>query len=309
MDWEKRSGVVFEGEKTVIIHFSRQPDRTSGRSFTIKGESIVPKETTKILGVIMDSQLRYKEHIAKTTTKGLLAAMALKGLRLVSPLTARRLFGATVAPVVDYASSVWMHACGSKGMNLMNRVQRVGAQAIIGAFRTVSVAVAEAEASIRTVRQRQAEKAATLWVNLRTLPLTNPLSKMGTRVCQRFTSLLQKITSTYQDMTMDRMEAIYPYVIAPWETRLLVTIDPGRERYPYTSSPVHGMQITTSSLVRRGMVWMGGAIYDSLGTTANRKSTVYSLTLGTREEQNAYTAELAAIAMAVKCLPVTLRGR
>jgi hypothetical protein len=74
--------------------------------FTIKGEAIVPSETAKILGVLMDTQLRYKQHITRATTKGLLAALALKRLRLVSPRTARQLFGATVAPVVGYASSV-----------------------------------------------------------------------------------------------------------------------------------------------------------------------------------------------------------
>lgn len=137
MDWERRSGATFEGEKTVIIHFTRRSDRVSTRPFTIKGEAIAPKETAKILGVIMDSGLRYVQHIGKAATKGLLAAMALKRLRLVSPSTARQLFGATVAPVVDYASNVWMHACGCKGMALINRIQRVGAQAITGAFRTV----------------------------------------------------------------------------------------------------------------------------------------------------------------------------
>jgi hypothetical protein len=218
MDWERRSGATFEGEKTVIIHFTRRSDRVSTRPFTIKGEAIAPKETAKILGVIMDSGLRYVQHIRKAA-KGLLAAMALKRLRLVSPSTARQLFGATVAPVVDYASNVWMHACGCKGMALINRIQRVGAQAITGAFRTVATAVAEAEASIRTVGERHAEKATKLWVNLRTLPETNPFSKLNTRELRRFTSPLQRIAHAHQYTPTDRMEVIQPYVIAPWEER------------------------------------------------------------------------------------------
>jgi hypothetical protein len=44
-------------------------------------------------------------------------------------------------------------------MASMNRVQRIGAQAITGAFRTVATAIGEAEASIRTVRKRHAERA------------------------------------------------------------------------------------------------------------------------------------------------------
>jgi hypothetical protein len=89
VQWEKRSGATFEGDKTVIIHFTRCSDRASISPFTVKGEVIVPSNTAKILGVVMDTQLRYKQHIAKATTKGLLAALALKRLRLVSPSTAR----------------------------------------------------------------------------------------------------------------------------------------------------------------------------------------------------------------------------
>ena len=165
LDWERRSGATFEGEKTILIHFTRRGDRTNTAPFTIKGETVTPSKTAKILGVVMDTELRYKQHVAKAATRGLRAAMALRRLRMVSPSTARQLFGTTVAPVVDYASNVWKHACGWKTMPSMNRVQSIGAQAIAGTFRTVATAIAEAEASIRTVQERHAERATKLWVN------------------------------------------------------------------------------------------------------------------------------------------------
>ena len=124
--------------------------------------------------------------------------------------------------MVDYASSVWMHACGVKGMALMNRIQKVGAQAITGTFRTVATAVAEAEASIRTVSERHAERAIALWVNLHTPPNTNPLSRLKTTERRRFTSPLQKLALMNQDTPIDRMETIQPYAMAPWEERLKV---------------------------------------------------------------------------------------
>jgi hypothetical protein len=65
---------------------------------------------SKILGVMMDTRLRYKEHIVRAASKGREAAMELRRLRGLSPPTARQLFTSTVAPGVDYASSVWMHA-------------------------------------------------------------------------------------------------------------------------------------------------------------------------------------------------------
>jgi hypothetical protein len=66
-------------------------------------------------------------------------------------LTIRKLFTATVEPVVDYASTVWMYACTSPAIASLNRVQREGGKVITGSFRTVVTAVVEAEASIHTV--------------------------------------------------------------------------------------------------------------------------------------------------------------
>jgi hypothetical protein len=129
----------------------------------------------------------------------------------------------------------------------------------------VATAVAEAEASIRTVDERHAERATKLWVNLRTLPETNPLSKLNTRELRRFTSPLQRIAHAHQNMPTDRMEVIQPYVTAPWEERLPATIDPGTEEAIDAANSICGIRIATSSSARKGRVGMGGAIHDTLG--------------------------------------------
>ena len=170
LNWERRSGATFESEKTSLIHFTRNKERSSNTPILVKEKLVMPKETAKILGVLMDSGLRYKQHIARTATRGLKAALALKRLRMTSPSTARQLFTATVAPVVDYASNVWMHACQGQAMAALNRVQRIGGQAIIGAFRTVATTVAEAEASIRTISERHADRATSFWMNTAPYP-------------------------------------------------------------------------------------------------------------------------------------------
>jgi hypothetical protein len=309
LDWERRSGATFEGEKTILIHFTRNPKRTSAAPMTIKGEVVVPKATAKILGVVMDLKLWYKEHIARAATKGLRAAMALKRLRMVSPSTARQLFGSTVAPVVDYASNIWMHACGSAAMASLNRVQRVGAQAITGAFRTVAVAVAETEASIRTVRERHADRATKLWVELHTLPRTNPLSRLRTKECQRFTSPLQKIGQAHEDISADGVEMIQGYAISPWEPRIPVVIDADCEKAVETANHTSGFRVATSSSLREGMVGIGGAIHDSYGRIPGGPPVTFAITLGPRSEQNPYVAELQAIATAVHRLPPYLVGR
>jgi hypothetical protein len=82
----------------------------------------MPRDYVKILGVIIDTRLKYKEHIARAVSKGLEAAIELRRLRGLTLATARQLFTSTVALVVDYDSSVWMHACKDKASGPINRV-------------------------------------------------------------------------------------------------------------------------------------------------------------------------------------------
>ncbi|KAI2855330.1 hypothetical protein CBS13152_11454 [Aspergillus niger] len=124
LDWERRSGATFEADKTAIIHFTPKAYKSDRGPFTVKGQTVEPKDHVKILGVLMDTSLKYKEHIARAASKGLEAVMELRRLRGLSPSTARQLFTSTVAPVVDYASNVWMHAFKNKATGPINRVQR-----------------------------------------------------------------------------------------------------------------------------------------------------------------------------------------
>ena len=168
----------------------------------------------------MDCELRYKQHIARTAAKGLTAALALKRLKMLSPRIARQLFIATVAPVMDYAANVWMHACGERALSWLNRAQKLGALAITGAFRTVATAVAEAEASIPPVRERHARGAVRLWINIHILPGTHPLALKKIRATVRFMSPVQKIAIAMEGVQVDRLETIREYAIPPWEPRL-----------------------------------------------------------------------------------------
>lgn len=234
--------------------------------------------------------------------------MALKRLQGLSPTIARRLFEVAVTPVVDYASSVWMYA-PSVDRNVLNRVQRIGAQAVTGCFHTVGTAIGEAEACIRTVKERHSTRAAKMWVGLRTLPETNPLARVNTRGCKRFVSPLQKIASTYQDATMNRLEVIEPYVLAPWEPRLQATINAGEGAAPATDTRTNGIYIVTSSSSRNGVVGMGGVIKDTDWSLYNDECMTFSATLGPKTEQNPYVASLAAISEGLSRLVPLPRDR
>ncbi len=57
-------------------------------------------------------------------------------------------------PVMDYAGPMWLGRVTKKGIDALNVAQRTGAQAVVGAFRTVSLARAEAEASVIALEER-----------------------------------------------------------------------------------------------------------------------------------------------------------
>lgn len=120
-EWESRSGATFEPGKTAYIYFTRNQEKTDTRPVSVRGNEVMPVQEVKILGVIMDSHLRFKRHITRVANRGLHAALALKRLHMLSPRVARQLFHSTVAPIIDYASTIWSRArCTHLG--LLNRI-------------------------------------------------------------------------------------------------------------------------------------------------------------------------------------------
>jgi ribonuclease HI len=300
--WERSSGATFEGKKTSIIHFTRDPARSNNNTIAVKGQQIRPKKKVKILGVVMDSQLRFKQHIARAGSRGLEAALALRRLRGLSPATSRQLFTAAVAPVVDYASTVWSHACTGAAIRAINRVQRVGAQAVTGAFQTVATAVAEAEANLSTTYNRFKRKALKLWIKIQTLPATHPLAKINTKAFKRFISPLQKIAAEFKGIPVSQMETISPFTLAPWEHRLNYNLELDRDKASNNAKEKTGLIITTSCSQKNNLVGIGFTINTNTHGTQSRPIK-HHITIGTSSDQNPFTGELQAISKALAALP------
>ncbi|KAJ6114125.1 hypothetical protein N7512_007570 [Penicillium capsulatum] len=302
LDWERRSGATFEAGKTAIIHFAPKAHKLDQEPFNIKGQTVEPKDHVKILGALMDTRLKYKEHIARAASKGLEAAMELRRLRGLSPATARQLFTSTVAPVVDYASNVWMHACKDKAIGPINRVQRVGAQAIVGTFLTVATRVAEAEAHIATAQHRFWRRAVKMWTDIHTLSETNPLRRNTARIkkFRRFhRSPLYQVAEALKNIEMETLETISPFTLAPWEERVQTDV----HDIPATRAEAGGyMQIAVSSSARNEVVGFGVAIEKQPPRYRKLKLKTLSVTLGARAQQNPYSGELAAMAHTLNML-------
>jgi hypothetical protein len=76
----------------------------------VDGAALTLAPVVKILGVLLDQDLRFESHIGKAASKGMKAVLALRHLRVLPPSVARQLFISTVASKIDYAALVWCPA-------------------------------------------------------------------------------------------------------------------------------------------------------------------------------------------------------
>jgi ribonuclease HI len=302
--WEIESGATFETDKTSFIHFTRSAANDSITPLLMKGEQIRPKTKAKILGVIFDQQLRFGLHAARAAKRGLQAALAMKRLKGLQPNSARQIFSATVAPVIDYASSIWLPVVKGKLIKILEPAQRIAAQAITGAFRTASLLVAEAEASIYPLQHRLYFHSLRFWIDLHTLPKSHPFWKLLKSIDTRntrFKSPLQLLAMMFASVDLSSMETIHPFCLPPWQSGAITFIEEYDIAVQKAQSELDGDRaFFTDGSVRNGLAGIGVAI-----PIAGRQTSMFltrSYTLAKENEVNAHFMEIAAVHQAVSMI-------
>ena len=295
--WEKESGAVFEASKTAFIHFTRNGSlqRDSNMPLCFKGDWIQPAPSIKVLGVILDQGLRFKEHLARVSAKAYKAALALKRLRGLRPSSVRQLFQATVAPVMDYASPVWYLASPNKTLKLMERAQRVAAQAIIGGFRTMAMAVAEVEAGIPSIRQRLHDQTLRFWISIHKLNRSHPHSKLAkTKGTRRFLSPLGKAAMMFRSIRAERAAPLPVVGCEPWCPKPRVYILAKDQAKEATRPGTRTIDFYTDGSVRNERAGIG------IWCTSSATSFEVSAIIGRADETNVLHTELEAIWRAIR---------
>lgn len=174
----------------------------------------------------------------------------------------------------------------------------------------MATGVAEAEAHIATIHERFWRRASKLWVDIHTLPRTNPVRNLlrGIKAFRRFISPLRRIADVCRELPRNTTEVIQPFALAPWESRMQAVLsgqeEEGEDQIAELAKAGWAVRIATSSSARNDLVGMGGTIRIPVSVArAGKIIENFSVTLGTREEHNPYAAELAAIAHGLNCLP------
>ncbi len=222
-DWAAKSGAIFQAKKTHLTHFTRNKRRlnTPGADLPLfmSEQTIKASLKIKILGVILDQALRYKEHVSKAGDKGVKAAFAFKRLSNLRPETARKLVKSKVAPAIDYPSVIWAPSATVLALKKLDKAQCIGAQAITGAFSTVPLLIIEVEEALTPTMNRLHWQQLSTWIKWHTkLPLHRfwKVKRTIDLANKTWISLLQKMTETFMDIDLGSLEKINAYAKAPW---------------------------------------------------------------------------------------------
>jgi hypothetical protein len=174
--WADNNGFRFSKSKTVCMHFCTKHTLHPDPCLKLYNCEVPVVSETKFLGLIFDSKLSFKSHIA-CVKKKCLRAMNL--LRVVShtdwgadSTTLLRLYHSLVRSKLDYGCIVYGSARDSY-LQSLDRVQNAALRVCLGAFRTTPISSLHVEANEPPLTLRRQKLALQYIVKLRSNP-NNP---------------------------------------------------------------------------------------------------------------------------------------
>ncbi len=273
--WARQSAAVFNPQKTVLVHFTRNETKLleadkAPTHIQFGQETIKAQAEVKILGVVLDQRLSYKQHIAQAVKRGIKAALALKRLKNLRPEIPRQLFVSTIAPVVDYASPIWAPGATISALRILDDVQRIGTQAGIGGSSTVARCVAESKAGVEPAILRHHNQQRAAWIKWHTKPESHRFWKIKTALSitnKRWVSPLQKIAQKFASVDVLKIVKIGAYARDPTTSTCSVFI-PGAKQQAIELAKSHdGSAAFVDSSSRNSLVGIR-TCWQSLGWPA-----------------------------------------
>ncbi|CDO68734.1 hypothetical protein BN946_scf184652.g61 [Trametes cinnabarina] len=193
LGWSKSHACRFDVAKFQMLHCTRNEKRYNPLPLVIDDHHILPSESARYLGIIVDRRLRWNEQADSAVDKGTSAVLAIA--RLSRPTYGlphkhiRQLVRSVALPKMEYGLPVWYNPVrlppgstrrkGSVGLcNRLGKVQRFAARIISGAFKTTASVVLDFHASLLPIDLRLNQAAFNAAARLASLPPSHPLHKM-----------------------------------------------------------------------------------------------------------------------------------
>jgi ribonuclease HI len=306
--WARRTGSCFAAEKTELIHLTRKKSEQLQGQVLINGKTVKPSPTAKLLGVVFDQELRWKEHVQQAIKRATKVSIALGGLRHLRPEQMQQLYRACVTPVVDYASTAWHDPLRDKThLRHLNTVQRTSLIRILSAFKTVATTTLEVEAYVLPTHLRLRHRAQNTIASLHTLPREHPIWSALSRAQKRRNNIgsysrfpLAEALKTMNPERLNDLEIIDPRPLPPWRTEAFteIEIEPDRETARDRADTIRSTSdiiIYSDASGREGYLGAAAvALNDSLEITESQQVQV-----GPIDRWSVHVAELIGIFYAI----------
>ena len=142
----------FAPQKYELIHFTRSRTRFNLKAgIRFNDEIKTPASEVRVLGVWLDTKLKWSAHIRKTVQKGAIQTGALTRLGAstwgASFMRSRQIYSAVIRPQLAYAAAVW-HSPWEKTSSKIKSTQNKCLRTIAGAFKATPIPTLEAETFI-----------------------------------------------------------------------------------------------------------------------------------------------------------------
>jgi len=157
-EWSRTHGAKFAPKKYELIHFAKRPKDFNMRATIRIGEAEkVATDHVRVLGVQVDSKLKWGPHIARIEKKFATQSFAISRISTstwgASFKMARLVYSSVVRPAITFSASVWYTPQGIETARKtidrkLETLQNKSLRTVLGAYRAVNTRILEKEAAI-----------------------------------------------------------------------------------------------------------------------------------------------------------------
>lgn len=221
-----QNAIEFDLSKTELMHFG---SKNIQESIQLPDRNIIhPKDLVKWLGIYLDPNLTFKEHVAIKTAKARSNLHRISRIvnisRGLSPSAIRQLYLACIVSIADYGSILWWK--GQKGLlKQLQSLQNTACLRILGVFKTSPILAREIESALLPPEIRLNANVRQYALRLQKLSIRHPVNQEIEKNSRNreiestiFSKALQldRVRLSISDFIDSDFEKIQHFHFAPW---------------------------------------------------------------------------------------------
>ena len=205
-EWARRHGSQFNPDKYELIHLTRRPSRYEmNKGLQIGSQVITPSANIRVLGVQIDSALRWQAHVRDIEAKAQRTLSAVRSLTGstwgASQAAGRKLYTAVTRPIIAYGANAWYTPQGVKGhrkwvVSKLKAIQGQHLRTITGAYRATSTEAVEIETDIPPIDIHLEKVIAKTILRISTSPASRVVDAATRQIRQQMRSKGTRLAKT-----------------------------------------------------------------------------------------------------------------